>query len=73
MTATAAKQIKEATTLGTAAFTNGLKRVPWNDKELTKIFGARNIGQTPKGEATTQAITKAWLAAWDQANLAKEF
>lgn len=66
----AAAQILEASVLGTLAFKNGLKRAPYYDVELNKFFAGRNIGETPKGEASSIAIMKAWNNAWDNANLA---
>jgi hypothetical protein len=59
----AASQILEASILGTLAFKNGLKRAPFYDVELSKLFKNRNVGETPKGEATTINIMKAWTNA----------
>lgn len=65
----AASQILEASVLGTIAFKNGLKRAPFYDTKLNKFFEGRKVGETPKGEASTVAIMKAWTDAWDNANL----
>ena len=62
-------QLLEASALGTLAFKNGLKRVPALDKELYKFFSGA-IGETKKGEASSIEIMKAWINAWDNANLA---
>ena len=64
-------QILEASVLGTIAFNNGIKRVPHFDLELSKMFKGRFIGITPKGEASSINIMKAWLQGWDAANLSK--
>jgi len=69
-TSIAASQILEASVLGTLAFKAGLKRAPYYDTELNKFFTGRGVGETPKGEASTIAIMKAWTNAWDNANLA---
>jgi hypothetical protein len=37
--------------------------------ELSAILAGRSIGQTPKGEAPTTAIMRAWLRGWHNANL----
>lgn len=66
----AASQILEASVLGTLAFKAGLKRAPFYDTQLNKFFAGRGVGETPKGEASTVAIMKAWTNAWDNANLA---
>ena len=63
-------QLIEASILGTLAFKNGLKRAPFYDTELNKFFAGRGVGETPKGEASSIAIMKAWINAWDNANLA---
>ncbi|CAB4152565.1 hypothetical protein UFOVP615_19 [uncultured Caudovirales phage] len=63
-------QLLEASVLGTLAFKNGLKRAPFYDTELNKFFAGRGVGETPKGEASSVAIMKAWTNAWDNANLA---
>ena len=62
-------QIFEASILGTLAFKAGLKRAPYYDTQLSKMFAGRKVGETPKGEAPTVAILKAWTNAWDSANL----
>ena len=69
-TTIAASQILEASVLGTLAFKAGLKRAPFYDVQLNKFFAGREVGVTPKGEASTVAIMKAWTNAWDNANLA---
>ena len=63
-------QIARAYTLGVTAFKNGTQRVPHHDAELNKFFIGRDIGETPKGEASSMAIMTTWLRAWDNANLA---
>jgi len=64
-------QILEASVLGTMAFKNGIKRVPYLDSELLKMPPFKNkIGEKVKGEATSIEIMKAWVDAWDNANLA---
>ena len=68
-TSVAASQILEASVLGTLAFKYGLKRAPFYDTQLNKFFAGRNVGETPKGEASSIAIMKAWTDAWDNANL----
>lgn len=65
-------QILEASILGTLAFKNGLKRAPFYDAELKKFFIGREIGETPKGEASSIEIMNAWTKAWDTANLSNE-
>lgn len=56
------EKVSKATELGTAAFGKKV-RVPANDKELMKLLQG-----TPMGE-DTQAIMKAWLGAWDKADI----
>jgi hypothetical protein len=63
-------QILEASILGTLAFNNGLNRAPFYDTELQKFFKGRGVGETPKGEASSISIMKAWTNSWDAANLA---
>ena len=71
-TSIAASQILEASVLGTLAFKNSLKRAPFYDTQLNKFFAGRGVGETPKGEASSIAIMKAWTNAWDNANLAND-
>lgn len=66
-------QLLEASVLGTLAFKNGLKRAPFYDTELMKFLDGRGVGETPKGEASSIAIMKAWINAWDNANLANAY
>lgn len=63
------EQILKAAQLGKLAFEAGQKRVCAWDLELNKMFIGRNIGETPKGEASSIEIMKAWISAWDSANL----
>ena len=64
-----ATQILQASVLGTIAFKSGKKCVPAWDNDLAKMFIGRQVGQTPKGEASTIEILKAWTTAWHNANL----
>lgn len=64
-------QILQASVLGTMAFNNGLKAAPHFDKDLSKMIENRNIGETPKGEASSILLYKAWLNAWHNANRSK--
>jgi hypothetical protein len=66
-------QIAEASVLGTIAFNSGIKRAPFYDVELKKMFVNRKIGETPEGEASSIAIMKAWTNSWDAANISKEY
>lgn len=64
-----ATQILQASVLGTIAFKSGKKCVPAHDSELMKMLANRQIGQTPKGHATSIQIMKAWTTAWHNANI----
>lgn len=66
----AKQQILEASVLGTIAFNNGINRAPFYDTTLHKLWAGRGVGETPKGEASTVEIMKAWTNAWDAANIA---
>jgi hypothetical protein len=63
-------QLTTAAQLGAQAYHAGAKRVPALCAPLNKMFTGRHVGQTPPGEASTVAILKAWLNAWDKENLA---
>lgn len=62
-------QIFAAAVLGTAAFNAGKARIPGADAELMAILAGRKNFETPKGEASSAVIMKAWLASWDAANI----
>lgn len=64
------QQLLQAETLGMIANQQGAKRVPHLDAQVCEMFNTRKIGETPKGEATTTSIMKAWLLGWDKANIA---
>ena len=63
------KQIANAKQLGAKAFQNGMKCICAMDKELMSIVNARIIGETPKGEAKSTSLMKAWNEGWMIANL----
>ena len=64
-------QIFQAAILGTAAFNNGIKCAPALDAEFMKMLAGRQIGETPKGEASSVKLMKTWTHNWTLANLAK--
>ncbi len=66
-------QILLASTLGTIAFEQGKKRILGLDQELNNMFINRQIGVTPKGEASSIEIMQAWYDAWDAANISKQY
>jgi len=63
------QQIVTASVLGTKAFKTGIAPIPYYDGDLISIIKDRFCAETPKGEASTTAILKAWLRAWHLANL----
>lgn len=63
------KQIANAKELGTKAFKAGMKCICAMDQELMNIVNARQIGETPKGEAKSTSLMKAWYEGWMIANL----
>ncbi|WP_173235584.1 hypothetical protein [Legionella antarctica] len=63
------QQIVTASVLGTKAFKTGIAPTPCYDSDLMAIIKDRFCAETPKGEACTTAILKAWLRAWHLANL----
>lgn len=65
------KQITRAAELGRQAFEENRHRIPYWDKELNLMLTGRQVGETPPGAASTVQIYRAWLAAWDRANLAR--
>ena len=54
------KQIANAKELGSKAFKSGMKCICGMDKELMLIVNSRPIGTTPKGEAKSDSLMKAW-------------
>lgn len=67
-----ATQILHASILGTQAYKDGKKKAPFFNTELLKMLEGREIGKTPKGEASSIEIMKAYTNAWDLANLADD-
>ena len=63
------QQIVTASVLGANAFKKGIDPTPCRDGELMAIIKDRFCVETPKGEACTAAILRAWLRAWHLANL----
>lgn len=63
-------QIARATVLGTQAHNAGRDRVVGWDGELMALIAGRKNFETPKGEASSAEIMKAWLRAWDAARVA---
>ena len=63
------KQIAGAKELGSKAFKSGMKCICAIDQELMSIVNARQIGETPKGEAKSTSLMKAWYEGWMIANL----
>jgi hypothetical protein len=62
-------QTVSAEILGTEAFNKGMKRICAFDSDLSKLMIGRNVGETPKGEASSISIMKHWYTGWDNANL----
>ena len=62
-------QIGNAKALGTKAFNSGIKCICSMDQELMKIINSRQIGETPKGEAKSTSLMKAWYEGWMRGNL----
>ena len=66
---TAKEQIAQAVLLGRIAFRACQKREPAFDLRLQRLTANRQVGEAPKGEASSVAIMKAWLTSWDHENL----
>lgn len=62
-----ATQILTAETFGMINHEQGLKRIPANSKELMQMISNRNVGETPKNEASTIDLLDAWVKGWDKA------
>lgn len=62
-------QLTTAQCLGTEAFKSGLGLAPCLNTKLMAMVSSRKIGETPKGEATTEEIFKAYTLGWNNANL----
>ena len=60
-------QITIAETLGMICHEQGIMRVPAHCKELNNMLKGRQVGKTPKGEASSIEIFKAWTNGWDKA------
>jgi hypothetical protein len=63
------QQIVTASVLGANAFKKGIPPTPCRDDKLMAIIKGRFCAETPNGEACTTAILRAWLRAWNLANL----
>jgi hypothetical protein len=63
------KQLSTARELGAKAFNNGIKAICAMDNDLMMVINSRPIGVTPKGEAKSISIMKAWYEGWMNANL----
>ena len=61
-------QVKKAAGLGAAAYHRGVNCAPALDQELIGMFGGRCFN-TPRGEASTVDLFKAWSRAWVQESL----
>ena len=62
-------QILSAAVLGTIAFAQGIKCAPCLDSKLMNMLAGRQIGETPKGEASSIQLMTEWSKAWTCANL----
>ena len=60
-------QITTAQTLGMIAHENNTMRAAAQSKELMKMIAGREIGKTPKNEATTAELMNAYYSGWDKA------
>lgn len=58
-------KFERAAQLGKAAFEAGKARVPAHDAAVLELLKGK-----PVGDKDTLPILKAWLRAWDKANLA---
>lgn len=67
MEISAESQLKIAKTYGIIDQQKGLKRAPSQSKSLMKMLRGRRIGATPKGEAPSIELMKAWTDGWDSA------
>lgn len=61
-----ATQITTAETLGTLDFSKGFISVS-QSAEFMNMLKGRNIGQTPKLEASTIELMDAWKKGWNKA------
>ena len=66
-------EILQASILGTQAFNNGIKRVPFHDNNLMKMLANKNFDKTKPDEATSIEIMTAWSKSWDAANLSQPY
>ncbi len=73
MTDSRTVQIAQATMFGMLFFKSGGKRLPFMRSDLMNVIGKRKVGETPKGEAKSTSLMKAFMNGWDDANLAQRF
>lgn len=66
------QQLLEASVLGTIGFKNKLN-APYQDNQLMQLLDGRKVGITPKKEASSVEIMKAWTNAWHDANIENKF
>ena len=62
-----AKQILSAETFGIINFENGMLRSVSQSNDIMNMLAGREIGKTPKNEATSLEIMNAWYKGWDKA------
>jgi hypothetical protein len=62
-----ASQIKSAETFGMINYEQGIICAPAQSNELMGMLAKRQIGKTPKNEATTIELMKAWTNGWHKA------
>jgi hypothetical protein len=60
-------QITTAETLGMTNYAQGIMRAPSQSKELMNMLAGRQIGKTPKNEASSIKLMDAWIKGWDKA------
>ena len=62
-------QLANAKAMGTKAFNSGLKCICSMDVKFMEIINSRQIGETPKKEAKSTSLMKAWYEGWTRGNL----
>jgi len=60
-------QITTAETFGMTNYAQGIMRAPSQSKELMNMLASRQIGKTPKNEASSIQLMDAWSKGWDKA------
>ena len=58
-------QITTAETFGMIDHQQGIN-APCQSKELMRMMDGRQIGETPKGEASSIALLDAWYKGWNE-------